>query len=354
MKSQHNNFPSTQLRMLTYVLVFFIVLAIAVQVTFAQDEAEPSEDEIILMEAIIFTETPVVTEEENDDSEVPVTPEPTLLTPTAIITEAPPLIETQTPEVILLPEMSETPLPQPIESLEPTATEEAAVMVETELPTEIVATQTEDAQSAPELSPTEPATTLPQDVTATEVVLTPAPEATEIVETLPQETATEIAPASDTTVTEDAPVSEPEAPAMPEVEAVAVSQLYGHIDSALPLANDDITITLRGASMEQTISVQSNGSFVAELPFGSYEITVSAPLHVPYVTDVFIADEPLVLPIIMLTGGDVDGSGRIDMGDVNTLVDNFGQPFPAGELTGDNVIDIRDLTIVGANMQSGH
>ena len=74
--------------------------------------------------------------------------------------------------------------------------------------------------------------------------------------------------------------------------------------------------------------------------------------------EVVISEQPLVLPIIMITGGDVDGNAVIDIADVILIVQNYGLTVPPAspslDLNGDAVIDLLDLTIVSANFSLGN
>jgi hypothetical protein len=55
------------------------------------------------------------------------------------------------------------------------------------------------------------------------------------------------------------------------------------------------------------------------------------------------------LGVLTLPGGDVTGDNRIDIFDVSFIAARFGSTNPAADITGDGRVDIFDLVIAAAN-----
>ena len=129
-------------------------------------------------------------------------------------------------------------------------------------------------------------------------------------------------------------------------------RLSGYVQSSLPLEN--ATVTMANAAMQETIAIANDGAFAFALPSGDYQMTVNALRHLPFVLEVAISEQPLALPVIVLTGGDVDGNAVIDSADVALITQHYGFTVPPAtqslDLNGDAVIDLLDLTIVSANL----
>jgi hypothetical protein len=254
--------------------------------------------------------------------QVLVTPKETVLMPTeapTIVTEVP----TEAPTIEMLPEVTE------------------------EIPAQMTAEPTEtlsaDDSAAPSAEPTiSAASPLADEVTlpAQEVF-----ESTEAVEPLVLEmTATPSLAAVEVT----ADVFTPEPIAAP----IRMFSLYGHLESSLRLERAIVIVV--GVGTAQTTAAQDNGSFALDLLPGSYLITISAAGHLPYRVEVMISEQPLVLPIISLTGGDVNGDQMVNAVDADLIITNFGHSVPfasaSTDLNGDGVVNIQDLVAVAVNM----
>jgi hypothetical protein len=65
-----------------------------------------------------------------------------------------------------------------------------------------------------------------------------------------------------------------------------------------------------------------------------------------------LSTDPLILPIINLPAGDIDGNNIIDQFDAMTIGMNYNSSFPAvASLNNDGVINVLDLQLLAANYQ---
>jgi hypothetical protein len=55
------------------------------------------------------------------------------------------------------------------------------------------------------------------------------------------------------------------------------------------------------------------------------------------------------LGVLTLPGGDVTGDNKIDIFDISFIAARFGSTNPAADITGDGQVDIFDLVITAAN-----
>lgn len=202
------------------------------------------------------------------------------------------------------------------------------------------------------------------EATATEIVL--MPEATETPipvegsETLlaPEMTETPIAPeTTETTLTVESTPELTETPSdrlivVPEVvETVPMVEVTGHVGANA----SEVVLLWVGETMHQQIATEADGTFTVPLLAGVYTLRVTALHHVTYETQVSIVEgmSPVAIRLVDIDI-DIDGSGAVDTGDVDTLVAYFNQPVPhaprAADLNGDGWVDLYDLAILGANL----
>ncbi len=130
--------------------------------------------------------------------------------------------------------------------------------------------------------------------------------------------------------------------------------LQGYIATPYPLP--EVTITLNSAQGQQSVRLASDSSFSFDLPSGIYQLTITVPYHLTYLTTVTLAGQPILLPLITLQNGDIDSSGHIDTADAGFIIQNFGLTAnasnAAADLNRDGIINIYDLTILSANIRS--
>lgn len=130
--------------------------------------------------------------------------------------------------------------------------------------------------------------------------------------------------------------------------------LQGYIATPYPLPQ--VTITLSGSVGQQSVLLANDSSFGFDLPSGAYQLTITAPYHLPYLATVTLSGQPILLPLITLQNGDLDGNGKIDITDVSFIIQNFGMQANSSnrsaDLNSDGVINIYDLAIISANIRS--
>lgn len=128
--------------------------------------------------------------------------------------------------------------------------------------------------------------------------------------------------------------------------------VYGRVESRLPLTNATITIT--GGATNQVIAVQPNGAYGFDLPAGEYQFTFDALYSLQVALPVVLTGEPIKLPIVTLTGGDVDGNRVVDTMDAMLISQNFGLfahlASAAVDLNEDGIVNIYDLALVSASI----
>ncbi len=108
-------------------------------------------------------------------------------------------------------------------------------------------------------------------------------------------------------------------------------------------------------SVLQEQPVDSEGSFTfANLPAGNYSVSASGAGFLTTIFKTTVADNQVVdTGILTLKAGDIDGNQTIDLADASFIGANFNQPVPpapaAADLNRDGTINVRDLVLLGAN-----
>lgn len=100
----------------------------------------------------------------------------------------------------------------------------------------------------------------------------------------------------------------------------------------------------------------ADGTFTVEVASGEYTITASYAGYLSSQRTVMVGVLPITLPAVMLVGGDADGNGVVDLGDL-TLVGRHYNTAPPGDpradINGDGQVDLIDLILVGVNYGQG-
>ncbi|MEZ4671670.1 MAG: carboxypeptidase regulatory-like domain-containing protein [Anaerolineae bacterium] len=139
---------------------------------------------------------------------------------------------------------------------------------------------------------------------------------------------------------------------VPATAAVVTGQIYGQIITPLRPDSTGITImlTLPDGAAQQAVT-DSRGIFsFANLPSGNYRIDAGAAGYLSSQLVFVLADgQALTLPPVTLIGGDTNADNQIDLSDAALIAANFDvRSATAADLNQDGIVDIRDLTAIGA------
>ncbi len=137
-------------------------------------------------------------------------------------------------------------------------------------------------------------------------------------------------------------------------------QIVGEVHLQGRQDHSDIVIRIAGSSLgegqgilaaPEQPPVGSGGMFSLQAE-GEQVITASRPGYLDaQVTVNAASDEPINLGATTLYGGDVTGDNLIDIGDLSYLGAKFQTADAIGDINGDGVVDILDLSVAAANFQ---
>ncbi len=104
---------------------------------------------------------------------------------------------------------------------------------------------------------------------------------------------------------------------------------------------------------EQPVDAEGNFTF-ANLTIGDYAVSVSADGFLTTIFKTTVADNQVVdTGTLTLKAGDIDGNQTVDLADAGFIGANFNQPVPpapaVADLNRDGEINVRDLVLLGAN-----
>lgn len=131
--------------------------------------------------------------------------------------------------------------------------------------------------------------------------------------------------------------------------------VFGNASGVVTLPNrtdhGGITITTSNGASTTTAS---NGNFSLALMPGTYTITAAKNRHlaVSRANVPIVGNQTTTLPNIALIPGDATGDNVIDVADLSLVGANFGLNngfSPLADINGDSKVDILDLVLVGAN-----
>ena len=122
--------------------------------------------------------------------------------------------------------------------------------------------------------------------------------------------------------------------------------------------NAGIHVSLLGPGNTELMMADTAGDGVfsfADLAIGDYQLLLEAPQHIPVLLPVTVANPDEVVQLeAELRAGDVDDNGVIDLLDVTLIGANFGlQTIPEidnVDLNDDGWVDVRDLSLAGGNL----
>lgn len=137
----------------------------------------------------------------------------------------------------------------------------------------------------------------------------------------------------------------------PDVAVAPMVRVTGQVLAASP---DAAQVVFSGAAMQQAVTPGEDGAFEVWLLAGDYRLRATAPPHAAYETTLYVPDDGLTLPPILLLIGDIDANGTVDRADADILVTSYGLPVPQAQdradLNGDGRVDLFDLAILAANL----
>jgi hypothetical protein len=155
------------------------------------------------------------------------------------------------------------------------------------------------------------------------------------------------------------PTPEPPDPVEPEDPPVVLTGAISGLATFQNRANNaGIHVSLLGIDNSPMIAVDTNDAGVftfADIAVGDYNLLLEAPQHIPVLLPIMVANpDEVVQPQAVLRAGDVDDNGVIDLLDVTLIGANFGLQtiveIDNVDLNDDGWVDIRDLTLAGGNL----
>jgi hypothetical protein len=143
-------------------------------------------------------------------------------------------------------------------------------------------------------------------------------------------------------------VIEEASPIIPIAETTMLPMLQSHLSGSIQvsLTGVDATVTIAGLETQQTVVVQSDGSFALDVLPGDYQLIITAQSYLPYVLEISVIDQAVVLPTITLVNNQMGGEI------VGLIVQNYGMTgSSAADVNGDMIVNVYDLAIVGSSFR---
>jgi hypothetical protein len=149
------------------------------------------------------------------------------------------------------------------------------------------------------------------------------------------------------------PIATEEPPIVVEIGSIAGLVAYQNRPD-----NSGITVKLLGMgnAVITEVTTSADGAYTfPELPIGDYTLELLAPQHIAVLKSVPVESANSTVQLNdQLRAGDVDDSGVIDMADITLLGANFGlETIPEignADLNADGWINISDLSLAGGNL----
>ncbi|MCH8222931.1 MAG: DUF2012 domain-containing protein [Chloroflexi bacterium] len=120
-----------------------------------------------------------------------------------------------------------------------------------------------------------------------------------------------------------------------------------------------VTLTPSGGGASTTVVVAADGSFSFDpVPAGSYDLVASAPGFIFAVKlGLIVTNAPIALPPVELRGGLVDGDNVVSIRDISIVAASFGDVVVGRvdgqgrivDINGNGVVDIMDISAVASN-----
>lgn len=133
----------------------------------------------------------------------------------------------------------------------------------------------------------------------------------------------------------------------------ANTQVMGQINVPLraDFAGVVVVLTLPDGQVMQTQTDAAGNFAFANLVPGTYRLDAALAGYLSSQAAFSLTDgQVLLMPISILVGGDTNLDNRIDLSDAALIAANFDGPnaVPGADLNHDGIVDIRDLTAIGA------
>jgi len=132
--------------------------------------------------------------------------------------------------------------------------------------------------------------------------------------------------------------------ATPPAAPVISGQVFAGKLVTIRLFNPDTTLAA-------TTTANANGTFSLTAPAGIYTVVASAPGYLnAQGSGTLTNGVNIVMPLVSLPAGDIDGNGVIDQFDALTLGMNYNASSPAvADLNNDGIINVLDMELLAAN-----
>ena len=114
-------------------------------------------------------------------------------------------------------------------------------------------------------------------------------------------------------------------------------------------AEFEATITLTDAASNVFTATSVNGAYEIEVPEGTYTFNVNVKNHLSYTQNGFVVNADVSGKNVNVVGGDLNGDGVVDFGDLKIVSANYGAQMDEGDFNGDGVVDFGDLKVISAN-----
>lgn len=140
----------------------------------------------------------------------------------------------------------------------------------------------------------------------------------------------------------------------PEPAQVGVISGTAVYQNAPDNAGITVQLFLDNELLAELITTETGAFEFTDVPAGTYQLLVFAPLHLAVLSDATVTLDGLGedLGSIQLPAGDTDDNGSVDILDASWIGINFGgdaAAAPNADLNRDMQINIRDLALVGGN-----
>ncbi len=107
-----------------------------------------------------------------------------------------------------------------------------------------------------------------------------------------------------------------------------------------------ITFTDNADSTNTVSYTSTDGTYEVSLAPATYKVEVTAPKHLSYTKTALIVSQDISNNNVVLSGGDIDGSGKVEFADLRAILNNYNLVNEQVDLTGDGRVSFEDLRMV--------